>query len=102
MIREQWVITVLNVGAIALNAGCSRAPPPESIYPVSWYEAHNEERIARLQRCKENDGTEGGSPNCMNAQAAQHAGGAYAAVPPSVIDTRLPVLLPARVRLRPR
>jgi hypothetical protein len=23
-----------------------------------------------LQRCKENDGTEGGSPNCMNAQAA--------------------------------
>jgi hypothetical protein len=70
MIREQWVITVLNVGAIALNAGCSRAPPPESIYPVSWYEAHNEERIVRLQRCKENDGTEGGSPNCMNAQAA--------------------------------
>jgi hypothetical protein len=70
MIREPWVITVLNVGAIALNAGCSRAPPPESIYPVSWYEAHNEERIARLQRCKENDGTEGGSPNCMNAQAA--------------------------------
>lgn len=70
MIREQWVITVLNVGAIALNAGCSRAPPPESIYQVSWYEAHNEERIARLQRCKENDGTEGGSPNCMNAQAA--------------------------------
>jgi hypothetical protein len=70
MIREQWVITVLNVGAIALNVGCSRAPPPESIYPVSWYEAHNEERIARLQRCKENDGTEGGSPNCMNAQAA--------------------------------
>jgi len=70
MIRERWVITVLNVGAIALNAGCSRSPPPESIYPVSWYEAHNEERIARLQRCKENDGTEGGSPNCMNAQAA--------------------------------
>lgn len=70
MIREPWVITVLNVGAIALNAGCSQAPPPESIYPVSWYEAHNEERIARLQRCKENDGAEGGSPNCMNAQAA--------------------------------
>jgi hypothetical protein len=58
------------VWAAGLAAGCSRAPPAEQVYPVSWYESHNDERNARLHRCKENDGTEGGSPNCMNAQAA--------------------------------
>jgi hypothetical protein len=63
----KWTLCGL---AAVLEAGCSKAPPPEQVYPVSWYENHNDERNARLQRCKENDGTEGGSPNCMNAQGA--------------------------------
>jgi hypothetical protein len=58
------------VCAVLVLAGCSQATSPEAVHPVSWYVSHDAERTARLQRCKDNDGTEGGSPSCMNAQAA--------------------------------
>lgn len=37
---------------------------------VEWFKAHEEERMAVLEKCMKNPGKLQGTPNCVNAEAA--------------------------------
>ena len=49
-------------------AGCAA----EETMTVSYYKEHSDERIAKLNECKENPGEEKLVPNCANAKRAAH------------------------------
>lgn len=60
---------VLFILAVILAVGgCKKS---EEVKTVSWYEEHNEERLAVLDKCKNNPGELAETPNCLNASVAK-------------------------------
>lgn len=42
----------------------------EEIKTISYYEAHPEERDAKIKECRDNPGELGDTPNCINSRQA--------------------------------
>lgn len=65
--RVSLIISVL-AGCGAL-AACSRAPVATA-HTVGWYLANDADRTSMVERCANDPGTLGKSPDCINAFAA--------------------------------
>jgi len=61
-------LILLLVGAAVL-AGCNKETP-EPVQTVDWYKAHKPERLATIEKCRNNPGQLAGTPNCINASRA--------------------------------
>lgn len=48
--------------------GCKKT---EEVQTVDWYEQHNQEREAMLEKCNNNPGELMATPNCINASKAR-------------------------------
>ncbi len=57
------------VTTVTILAGCSESEPVQT---VDWYKEHNAERLAMLEKCRNNPGEKQLTPNCMNAKQADN------------------------------
>nr|WP_288467080.1 EexN family lipoprotein [uncultured Pseudomonas sp.] len=53
--------------AVTSLIGCKESTPVQT---VEWYTTHDAERLAMIEKCKNNPGELELSANCVNAQAA--------------------------------
>ena len=62
------------VGALLITTltGCETHEPQEEVRPVDWYEAHDAERTAKLDECKNSPRNIDATPNCINASRAEN------------------------------
>lgn len=61
---------------VTLSAVTACAPAPkQSQYTVDYYRSHATLRREVLQRCANDPGDEGHTPDCINAQAAENVEG---------------------------
>ena len=69
------IIIALVSGTVGAAGGASyvkfSSPVAEEIHDVAWFEAHTEERNAKVAECKGNPGELEWTPNCRNVQVAQ-------------------------------
>jgi hypothetical protein len=56
----------------ALLTGCFDEATPAA-KSVDWYKAHNADRQAMMEKCSQNPGELGDTPDCKNAIAAESA-----------------------------
>jgi len=64
---------ILMAFVFTLFAGCeSKKPeaPKEVTQTVDWCLKHDQERKATLEKCRNNPGELGNTPNCVNARTA--------------------------------
>jgi hypothetical protein len=101
------VIFLMAVGVLSVMAGCkedktdtTKGETPETVQvveavqTVDWYKAHNAERNSVLTKCRNNPGTIGATPNCINASRADSSsvwaarGGAIKVAPLTAADLK--------------
>ena len=72
--RDKTVIVWAAAGSllIGLIGGCEKAPPPEEVRPIDWWEANAAERAAKLEECKSAPKKLDATPNCVNASRAEN------------------------------
>lgn len=59
---------LMMIAAVAgVLAGCSESEPVQT---VDWYKEHKAERLAMLEKCRDNPGEKQLTPNCTNAKQA--------------------------------
>lgn len=64
---KTWILPSFLVGLAVGLSGCHK---PEAVQSVEWYQAHAQERSAKLTECRQNPGELAATPNCMNAERA--------------------------------
>lgn len=62
-----WVGFLLGVAALSL-AGCGA---PEATHDRAYFAGHPDARTEALEQCRNDPGRLGGTPNCLNALAAE-------------------------------
>ncbi|MDR7049501.1 hypothetical protein J2X54_001956 [Duganella sp. 3397] len=67
---KQITVLLAMTAALSALAGCKEAKAPEVVQTVDWYKAHQTERTAVLEKCKNNPGELAATPNCVNAHTA--------------------------------
>lgn len=76
---------VMIAAVAAVLAGCSES---ELVQTVDWYKEHKAERLAMLEKCRDNPGEKQLAPNCVNAKHADkevsNARRGYVLPPPAV------------------
>ena len=66
----------------------------ETVQTVDWYRAHDAERNSVMTKCRNNPGTIGATPNCINASRADSSsvwaarGGAIKVAPLTAADLK--------------
>lgn len=73
MTRSPLVDVLLTFGVFASVAGCMERPA--AAHTVDYYRAHADERRVRVRDCVNDPGTEGRSPDCINALEADRLEG---------------------------
>jgi predicted Fe-S protein YdhL (DUF1289 family) len=98
-------IILMAVGVLSVMAGCkedktdtadntTKGAAPEAVQTVEWYKAHNTERNTVLTKCRNNPGSIGATPNCINASRADSSniwaarGGAIKLAPLTAADLK--------------
>ncbi|MDR2690591.1 MAG: EexN family lipoprotein [Azoarcus sp.] len=57
----------LSLVAATVLLSLSACDKEEEVHTTDWYAAHNAERHAKIQECKNNPGELKNTPNCINA-----------------------------------
>lgn len=65
----RWVSAFAAIAACGMLGACSQEPP-QAAHTVDWYLAHKSDRAGAVERCANDPGTLGKTPDCVNAFAA--------------------------------
>ena len=65
----KWTLAIICSLGMLTATGCGQSEPVQT---ADWYKANDAARKAMLEKCNNNPGELGGSPNCVNAAAAAH------------------------------
>lgn len=79
---SRWVLVLV----VAIAAGCTKEAT-EPVQTVDWYLAHLPEMKTMREKCGNNPGELGMTPNCLNAQQAYTKRAFAPPTGPSVWDT---------------